>query len=206
MKFQIVAGEVSVDLVNTLDNRPDPERHKELLNSYQDVVDWALQAGVISSTQRSRLLKAVQSRPDEATDVLRQAIELRECLNRIYGSVVAGRRPAEIDLQGLNSWLAKAMSNLRLKAAGGGFRLEWNDDGSPPLEWVLWPVARSAVEFLVSSDLANLRECGEPECRWMFVDRSKNHSRRWCDMRVCGNRVKVRKFYRRHATEGEGAM
>jgi len=58
------------------------------------------------------------------------------------------------------------------------------------LEAILWPIAGSAGELLTSDDLGRVRQCGGKTCRWMFVDRSKNRSRRWCDMKVCGNRPK----------------
>jgi len=65
------------------------------------------------------------------------------------------------------------------------------------LEAILWPIAGSAGELLTSDDLGRVRQCGGKTCRWMFVDRSKNRSRRWCDLKVCGNRTKARKLYRR---------
>ena len=197
MKFQIIAGEPSVDFVNTLDNRPVPERLTELLTSYQALVDWAAQAGTINSRQRHTLLRAAETHPKEAAAVLAQAIQLRECLYRIFGNIVARRRPAVADLAALDHHLGSAASHLRLKSAGKLFRLEWEKGEDPTLGSVLWPVVRSAGDYLISGDLRHLQECHDKACRWLFVDRSKNHSRRWCDMKVCGNRVKVRKFYQR---------
>jgi predicted RNA-binding Zn ribbon-like protein len=55
-------------------------------------------------------------------------------------------------------------------------------------------VARSAAELLISPERACVRECASETCTWLFVDTTKNHSRRWCDMNSCGNRYKVRKF------------
>jgi predicted RNA-binding Zn ribbon-like protein len=197
VKFQIIAGEPSVDFVNTLDNRPVPGRRTELLTSYQAFVDWAAQAGLIDSRQRNRLLRASEIHCKEAAVVLAQAIQLRECLYRIFGSMVAGRHPAAADLAAINQHVGIATAHLRLKSAGSSFRLEWEEQENPTLDSVLWRVLRSASNFLISGDLRLLRECKVKACRWMFVDRSKNHSRRWCDMKVCGNRVKARKFYRR---------
>ena len=197
LKFQIIAGEPAVDFVNTLDNRPVPERLKELLNSYEELIDWATQSGLMNPAQRSRLLQAVARNNRGASAALSHAIVLRECLFRIFTDVAAGRAPSKGDLQTLNGYLGEAMSHLQLKASGKALRLDWEEAEDPPLESVLWPIARSASELLTSGDLKYLRECSDDTCRWMFVDRSKNHSRRWCDMKVCGNRVKVRRFYRR---------
>ena len=82
-------------------------------------------------------------------------------------------------------------------ARTNGFRLEWRDK-PVRLEAPLWRVARSATDLLTSPDLQLVRECEDNACRWLFVDRSRNHSRRWCDMKVCGNRIKARTFYRQH--------
>jgi len=197
VKFQIIAGEPAVDFVNTLDNRPVPQQITELLNNYVDLVDWAAQAEVISAAQRAQLLEAASKKGKAATRALNRAVELRECLFRIFSSVVAGAKPGERDLPTFNGYLAEANSHLQLKTWGKGFRLAWAEEQEAPLDSVLWPIARSASELLTSDDLQYLRECDDDTCRWMFVDRSKNHSRRWCDMKVCGNRVKARKFYRR---------
>ena len=59
---------------------------------------------------------------------------------------------------------------------------------------MLWPVARSAADLLTSDDLGRVRECAGERCNWLFIDRSKNHSRRWCDMQDCGNVAKVRRY------------
>jgi predicted RNA-binding Zn ribbon-like protein len=70
--------------------------------------------------------------------------------------------------------------------------------GPPSFERLLWPVVRSAAEFLVSAERVNVRECGSEVCSWLFVDRSRTKLRRWCSMKTCGNRAKARRFYTRH--------
>ena len=199
VEFQIIAGELCLDFVNTLDNRPVPERRKELLPTYQDLADWAVQAGALSPLQRTALLRETGIHPKAAAQALSKAIALRECLYRIISSVLRNRRAASDDLEAFNSYRGEAFSNLQLKEARGGFRLGWRDDASP-LDSILWPIVRSASDLLTSPDLENVHECDMPSCRWIFADRSKNHRRRWCDMKVCGNRAKARKFYRRQTS------
>lgn len=198
MKFQIIAGELCLDFINTLDNRPVPERRKELIQSYEDLLDWATQAGALSTAQRALLLREAESDPKEAAAVRARAVELRECLYRIMTAVARSRRVFEDDLSVFNAYLGEALSHLELRRARKGFRLAWPENHSK-LDSVLWRVARSASDLLSGDDLESVRECGDDTCRWLFVDRSKNHSRRWCDMKVCGNRIKARKFYRRQA-------
>jgi predicted RNA-binding Zn ribbon-like protein len=65
------------------------------------------------------------------------------------------------------------------------------------LDRMLWPVARSAADTLTSGDLKRVRRCARQGCDWLFVDTSKNRSRRWCSMSMCGSRVKAGRYYRR---------
>jgi len=198
VKFQIIAGELCLDFINTLDNRPVPERRKDLLQSYEDLVDWATQAGALSAAHRAVLLREAESHPKQAAAALAEAVELRECLYRTMTAVARNRRVSADELRDFNAYVGKALSHLELHAARKGFRLAWPEN-QPQLDSVWWPIVRSASDLLSGEDLGSVRECGDDTCRWLFVDRSKNHSRRWCDMRVCGNRIKARKFYRRQA-------
>jgi Conserved protein containing a Zn-ribbon-like motif, possibly RNA-binding len=59
--------------------------------------------------------------------------------------------------------------------------------------------ARSALRLLVEPEPQRMKICGN--CGWLFLDRSKNRSRTWCDMAVCGNRVKANRHYRRRKAE-----
>lgn len=198
VKFQIIAGEIAIDFINTLDNRAVPERQQELLLTYQHLIAWAKQAGAIRHSQYTGLHRQAEIRPDEAEAVLRGAVELRECLYHVMESVLKKRPAPAEDLAAFSGILGEALSRVQMKPVrpGRGYRLDW-DPEEPDLQSVLWPIVRSASTLLTSPDLAYLRECGDHTCRWMFVDRSKNHSRHWCDMKICGNRMKARKFYRR---------
>ena len=199
VKFQMFAGELCLDLINTLDNRPVPDRRQELVPTYLDLLDWALQAGGVSPVQHAALRREAESRPREASAVRERAVSLRECLYRMFSAIVRNRRAQGDDLRTLNTYLGEALAHLELHPARGGYGLGWPQN-APRLDSVLWPIARSASELLTSDDLKYVRECGDGTCRWLFVDRTKNHSRRWCDMKTCGNRMKARKFYRRQAT------
>jgi len=194
VEYQIIAGELSLDLINTLDNRPLPGQQKDLLGSYQDLADWALQAGAVGSQQRAALLRTAAADPRAAAATLHKAVELRECLYRIVSSRLRNRRPALEDLALFSCFLAESHSHLQLQGGRSGFRLGW-PASKAGLDSLLWPIVKSAAALLTSADLHHVRECDSASCRWVFLDRSKNHSRRWCDMKVCGNRVKAHRFY-----------
>jgi predicted RNA-binding Zn ribbon-like protein len=95
----------------------------------------------------------------------------------------------------INAELATAGTHLRVVESDGGFGWGWEDGDA--LDRVLWPVARAAAELLVAGDLSRIGQCAGEECQWLYVDTSRNHSRRWCDMNDCGNRAKARRHYHR---------
>jgi predicted RNA-binding Zn ribbon-like protein len=196
MQFQIVAGAPCLDFVNTLDNRAIPGEELELLESYSALTEWAEQAGLISSRQHRSLASLANAHPERELFVLHSAIRLRECLYRMFQRAVNDQPAASADVELLGTYVASSYSHLSLFPQNGIFHLDWSAPAQC-LDSVLWPVVKSAVELLTSEDLKRVRQCDVSTCRWFFVDRSKNHSRRWCDMKICGNRVKARKFYGR---------
>ena len=194
--FELSGGALCLDFVNTVDNRPTPER-QELLRRYDDLVAWAAQAGAVSARQAAGLKREGSRRLREAQAALDRARTVRETLFALFSAAAAGRRLSAADLQALHPEMAAAWGCLRL-APAPGLCAQWTwagDDAA--LDRPLWPVLRSAAELLTSDDMGRIRACAAERCAWLFIDRSKNHSRRWCDMSVCGNRDKVRRHRQR---------
>ena len=92
--------------------------------------------------------------------------------------------------------LHEALSRLEICPSEDMFEWTWVLDAND-LDRVLWPIVRSAADLLTSGDLRKVRQCARESCDWLFVDASKNHSRRWCSMNMCGSRVKARRYYQR---------
>ncbi len=194
--FDFTGGYVCLDFTNTLEDRPD-ETPQELLSSYSDLIAWGRQAQTVSDEEARRLLEEEARRPDEAKATLQRAMTLREALYRICEKVVEEGAPEESDLWILDSVLSQGMVQARILAEGNGFRWGWLDKGEA-LESVLWVVARSAADLLTSELRHAVRICGAEDCGWLFLDTSKNHSRRWCNMKSCGNRAKARRYLDRN--------
>ncbi|HVN03613.1 MAG TPA: ABATE domain-containing protein [Bryobacteraceae bacterium] len=192
--FQLVAGHVALDFVNTLDNRYDPERRIDLLPSYARFIAFVRQSGILTAPQARRLVRAAP--PAAARAAHHRAIELRETLHSLFRAVREGRRPHRESLNTLNRVLAEAALARGIDCGNGHFRWAGPDPAATPSAPLLI-LASAAADLLTSADLASLRECGAPACRWLFLDHSKNHSRRWCDMKVCGNRAKAQRFHAR---------
>ncbi len=194
--FDLVGGQLCLDFVNTLNGSRDTGRTNEKLTTYADLVSWSRQAGVITERVARRLLKEAAQRQAEASAVLEEAIRLREAIYRIFKATISGGSPGKGDLATLNAALARALSRSVVIKTADGFEWDWSDDDRA-LDRMLWPVARSAATLLTSDELNRTRVCGGDECTWLFLDTSKNRSRRWCDMKECGNRAKSRRHYER---------
>ncbi|MEW5901326.1 MAG: ABATE domain-containing protein, partial [Acidobacteriota bacterium] len=174
-----------------------------LLSSYGRLVRWSQEAGLLSKQSARRLLRKSLGDPGRAKQALRRALNLRESIYRIFSRLAEGKAPAVKDLNSLNAAAGAALSRLRVVAAPRGFAWDWKRKRRD-LDWLLWPVARSAADLLTSENLARVRQCADDRgCGWLFLDRSRNRSRRWCAMDDCGNRAKARRHYERHK-KGDG--
>ena len=190
--FDVAAPRLCLDFVNTegLDRNSPPDR----LDSLGAFLDWATSRGLLDEARAG----ALPSAGDSATaDFLAGAREVREALYRIFSSVASEGEASDGDLELLGRHLADALPSLRLERRGDTF--EWAlPPGAPLPEALLWPIVLSAADLLRSDRLERVKECAGDTCSWMFIDTSRNRSRRWCDMSDCGNRAKARRFYRKH--------
>jgi predicted RNA-binding Zn ribbon-like protein len=189
--FEMSGGDPALDFSNTMDWRKPAGERTDRLESYADLVEWGRQAGVVDAVTARRLLEKAEQDPTRAAAVLEQARRVRQSIFEGFAAAAAGRQVPGDALAGVNAGLAPAMSHLRLDASQRGAIWTWAADAS--LDRVLWPVVRAASDLLTSSRLDQVRECAADTCGWLFIDASRNHSRRWCDMKVCGNRDKVRR-------------
>jgi predicted RNA-binding Zn ribbon-like protein len=193
-EFQLVAGHLALDFANTLDYRYDPDRLIDLLPSYERFLVFSRQSKIITAAQMRKLLDGLSE--IDSQRVLKEVIELREALYFLILSAVHGRIPGESHLRALNRFLSKARSVGEIGWHKRRFVRSFRDVTERP-DGPLLQVIEAAVVLITSSDICNVRECSEKTCRWLFLDRSRNHSRRWCDMQLCGNRSKAKQFYAR---------
>jgi predicted RNA-binding Zn ribbon-like protein len=153
-----------------------------------------MESGVYS--QVNRLFARAGESPGQGKSALQKAVQFREALFAIFSAVVEHRAIPGNALALLNSALQEANEHGRLVYANRRFVWEWIGLDCY-LESVLWPIARAAADLLMSDQIVYLSMCASEDCAWLFLDQTKNHRRRWCDMKVCGNRVKARRHYQR---------
>ena len=194
-QFELIAGNVCLDFVNTLDDRFS-DQPKELLAAYRHLARFAAEAGILPRSQVDGLQARGKESPEPARRALESAIRMREAMSQVFYALVRHEPVPKPALALLNRFAQNAALHSNLVRANEHF--EWQFDASrDDLEAPLWPIARSAADLLASDQLQFVRECASNTCRWLFLDESKNHRKRWCDMSKCGNRAKVRNFYQR---------
>ena len=177
--------------VNTLSSRPT-DAPVERLVSYDALIDWAREQHLISAAAADRLAAEARRHPHQAANVLTRAKEFREALNALAESMEKDRQPGAAVLNTISDYLAAAYANGRLVPHEGG--LQWVASADAALERILWELGRAAGRLVLSPRLSKVRACAASDCGWWFVDDTKNRSRRWCDMKLCGNREKVKRF------------
>ncbi len=193
-RYDLVGGRLCLDFCNTSgDRRGYPD---DRLETYADVVGWGWRAGVLNAEEAARLSRLGSRSPTEALGVWERAVRLRDALRAIFCAVAEGRRIRPGQLEVLNSELAGAMARSQVVPTDTGFTWLWAEGGKA-LDCVLWPIARSAADLLTEGPLGAIRLCEGRGCGWVFLDPSRNRTRRWCDMRTCGNRAKARRHHER---------
>ncbi len=198
--FEYIGGDLSTDFTNTRSGRYEGSGH-EHLQTYADLVEFSRQAGVLRPSGAKRLIAEAESRPEKAMQIHRRSVALREAVWRAFARIAQEKEPAREDVETIAEEAAAAAAQARLVKSGESFVWQWPE--THDLARPLWPIARASADLLTNDrDRGHLRECSDDACAWLFVDRTKNHTRRWCEMETCGNRAKQSRLRRRRATAG----
>jgi predicted RNA-binding Zn ribbon-like protein len=190
-KMPLVGGAVCLDFVNTIGARASGSP-RERLTRYRDLLVWSQRAGIVDADAAARLARAAKRRPDKAARVLARAYAIRETAYAILLASAEGRLPDGRAVGELARDWRRARGRQELAAVKGRFEVRFG--GSDTLDRMLGPIVVSAVDLLTSERLALLKRC--EECDWLFLDESKNGTRRWCKA-MCGNRARSRERYAR---------
>ncbi|MFC2078855.1 CGNR zinc finger domain-containing protein [Candidatus Bipolaricaulota bacterium] len=188
---KLVAGELCLDFANTAGHRT--VNSDELLTSYKDLALWFLHAGILSEEETTRLQDVAASNPTTSIQEFQRALVLREAVYETFSALASERPPSKAALKTINAAAAEMLGHLQISQSDDRFEWTWHNV-KDALEFPLLTVARSGTRLLVSEESRRVRECQGKGCHWLFVDRTCNRNRRWCDMATCGNREKVRQF------------
>lgn len=194
--FPRLLGErLCLDFVNSVEFRTSPHP-QEFLTDYRALVHWGMHVSLLSTEEEQTLLESARQQPERAEATWAGALRLRELLHSVFVALARRERPDRAALQELHQVYLDVMGHAELTPTPAGFTWTWQP--ALTLDRMLWPVVRSAVEVLTSSEVARVRECpGCGDCGWLFLDISKGGKRQWCSMEGCGSRAKMRRLYQR---------
>jgi predicted RNA-binding Zn ribbon-like protein len=199
-KLPLIGCDLALDFTNTSSGRGH-HSHLEHLRSAENVVSWARHAKALALADSESILTALQTDEGLAARFLKRALALREIIFAIGVEVASRRRAPDESVNALAHAHAACIAKARLTPHGGGFVWSWSPEEAP-VEAVLGPIALSALTLLTQADLSRIKQCQGDHCGWLFLDTTKNKSRRWCEMEVCGNRAKQK----RHQSKLRKAM
>ena len=196
----VVAGNLALDFANTVDYPTEPRRFDHI-EDVPRLLGWAANMTLLSAEQQDGLAALAKSRPSAAAADLRRAHQLRRSVQAVFGAIADGQPVPEQSWRDLRRTIADAIGHADLTIEQDHAHLVW--DGAS-LDAVTRRVAYAAHELLTGGQLSRVKRCAA--CPWLYVDQSKNSSRRWCTMDDCGKNVKMRRYVeRRSARRQEGS-
>lgn len=190
----LVGGRLCLDFVNTTGAR-EREESRERLHSYRDLLVWARRVELVAGDEARRLEEERARDPAAARAALDRALRIREVLYAVFRPLAEGEDVDGSAATDLNGLLSAAAVRRKLVFGPEGASWTWPHD-ERDLTWFLGPILQSAEELLTAGDLDRLARCGAGRCDWLFLDETRNRSRRWCKKR-CGDRMRARRRYRR---------
>lgn len=194
-RMRLVGGSVALDFVNSRSGPPDGPPDDDALTAYLDVVAWSRYVGLATEAEAATLRRLARDDPGAAAAAFANALEIRECLDDVFGAIAAGGSPSRRALASLRDAEVEALSHAQFEG-DGPYGWSWRRDRSLTKPGRL--VVHAAVDLLTAGPITRVKRCGG--CRFLFVDESKNRSRRWCSMDDCGTSEKIRRYVARRAS------
>jgi len=200
-RIELIGGHPALDFVNSVEGRGS-DTALNYLPDFETLARWFELAGLITPQRREALFRRARSDPQGATRVWRDAMKLRESLDRIFRALANRERPPVHALAAFNEALQLSLANRQVVPDDSGtLRWTWRA-GLDPLDSLLNEIALAAVDLMTDEKAkGRIKVCANGPCDWMFLDTSKNGQRKWCRMAVCGNVTKVRKFRARQRSK-----
>lgn len=192
-KFVIIADNLSLDFLNT--QIVDDGRPIDLLNNFEDLVEWAEAVKLLAPIQAEKLIRNSDGL-SETKKFFAEVKEFRRTLREMTDSITKNKAVKPSTIKMINSVLNQAYGYHELVKTESGFEKRFRTNFDKPQQ-LLIPIAESAADLISYGNPKNLRKCEGSTCILYFYDTTKNHARRWCSMTACGNRAKAAAFYKR---------
>lgn len=188
-RMSVVGGNLALDFVNTRTGAPGGPADDDLLGRYDDLLSWSAHVGALTASEVARLRRLAASDEGGAAAALADGLRLRDDLDELFRGVAAGRRIPRAALDRLRDDEARALAHASAELTP---TLIWTWSADRTIGRPVWPIVRAAVDLLATADPARIKQCGG--CGFLFLDTTKNRSRRWCSMDDCGTAAKIERY------------
>jgi predicted RNA-binding Zn ribbon-like protein len=196
-KFPLVGNHLSLDFVNT--KIAENGMPKDLLEGPADVAAWAVSVKLLDVPRAKKLAKLWQE--TESREEFEEVLRFRKVLHALVEAISRSEAVTPLTLREINTQLRK-LRDIRRLPSDEGFIKRFSLEIHAPSQ-LLGPVAEAASNLMCYGNPAYVKKCENPACVLYFYDGTKNHSRRWCSMKACGNRTKVAAFYQRQRQQAK---
>lgn len=201
-KFLKVGNNLSLDFINTkIAQNGQP---KDLIENFTDLAAWTVAMDLLEKASAEKLIIQWND-SSEVAEAFLQAIEFRGVLHEMYGNLTNGKKVGKQAIAAINRHIQNQNGAIEIKQTENGFEKLFRTDFRVPSQ-LLAPVAESAADLLCYGNPAHIRKCENPDCVLYFYDETKNHTRRWCSMSMCGNRAKAAAFYQREKLKNKTSV
>jgi predicted RNA-binding Zn ribbon-like protein len=195
-RFLFIGNHPCLDFINTrIAQNGQP---LDLLDTFSDLNMWLVQAHLLGREEAKKAERKWGGHP-EGMQTLEQAREFRTMLREMVERIATGKPVPQAALEAINGRLRDRVGYPRLTHRGGQFEREFHVE-LKEVEQLLGLLAESASDLLCTCEFSLIKKCQNSVCVLLFYDTTKNHARHWCNMSVCGNRIKVAAYHRRHRT------
>ena len=196
--LELDGGSLCLNFVNSVRNRFEDPLFEFIVNP-EDLLLWSCRTQIFDKDSRERLENYILNNQGKAIRDLKKILRTRELLYRIFYQFSQKKQPAVEDILHFNKELSFVFKYLNFEINESlETKVIWNYEPSNLL-WTLLPIIKSAYDLLISDSKSRIKEC--TNCGWLYLDRSKNNSRLWCNMKTCGNTIKIKRYYEKNKTK-----
>lgn len=196
--LELDGGSLCLNFVNSVRNRFEDPLF-EFIVTPEDLILWGSRTQIFEKNYTRGLKKYILKNQEKAKHDLKKILKTRELLYRIFRKLSQKETPEDKDILLFNKELSLVLRHLSLEITDSlEIKMIWDNQPSGLL-WTLFPIIKSAFDLLISDLRNRIKEC--PQCGWLYLDNSKNNSRLWCNMKTCGNTIKIKRYYEKKKTQ-----
>lgn len=202
--YVLVGGRLWLDFTNSSDARREPGH--DALRTFGALLRWMEASGVVDEGRAYTMRRRAEQQPAGAEAILQEARRLRSTLLDLAVRGAVSDSVHEPACAEINRILGRSAGVRRLERRADGSYAHGFVPAGDAFATLLVPIVESAAASLASGELGRIGNCAAHDCERVFIDETRNHGRRWCEMEGCGNRAKARRYRERRTDHSTGGL